>query len=80
MTKTYPLSSVDFFRLYIQMSNLNQSDFPSKEYNQQIILNILDYILSTPISTEGNKPQAYDYACINKFMIPLKGIELKMNV
>jgi len=76
MTKTYPLSSVDFFRLYIQMSNLNQSDFPSKEYNQQMILNIL----STPISTEGNKPQAYDYACINKFMIPLKGIELKMSV
>lgn len=76
MTKTNPLSSVDFFRLYIQMSNLNQSDFPSKEYNQQMILNIL----STPISTEGNKPQAYDYVCINKFMIPLKGIELKMSV
>ena len=58
------------------MCNLNQSDFPSKEYNQQMILNILDYILNTPISTEGNKPQAYDYACINKFMIPLKGIKL----
>lgn len=73
----YPLSSTDFFKLHITMCNLNNSDFPSKEYNQQMILNILDYILNSPISVEGNKPQQYDYDCINKFMIPLKGITLK---